>query len=154
MPFALRYTGGEARVTWPSLMWLLEAGLIPSTLTGIVDGMIAAGGGAPEDKAGAAAELMFAEGGIKAAERMTELVNITCIAGFLDPQLVATPEAITDPDAQMVVTEIDYNDRYRFFALAQRDREGEAEGLTTFRPEPAAAAGGLPGGDDVRGAGQ
>lgn len=99
--FVLEHTGGTAKVKRPSLLAMAAAGVIPQHLRALVDQMVARG---VTTNANPADELTK-DG--KTIENVIDLVNATCIAGFVNPLLVPTgkimfrgdpgrPEAIKD----------------------------------------------------------
>jgi hypothetical protein len=62
--------------------------------------------------------------------RREDLINATCVAGFIDPPLILS-EAHRTSDDQILVTDLDYDDRLRFFNACNGDAD-EVKALEPF----------------------
>ncbi len=129
------------------LLELIALDAIPASLQVAVDRLLETqlgDGGEPD-----LASIMRAAGGpLKALRQQQELADAACLAGFLDPRLVATPDEVTDPDRQLVLTEIERADRLAYWEWCQGTTE--AAPLATVFREPAAAAAAGSASDPVR----
>jgi hypothetical protein len=148
--FPLTATGGEALVRRLDLMDLIALDAIPAHLTEVVNQMLAETLGGEGEPTNAA--LFAALGGpLNAVKHQRELADAACCAGFIDPQVVPTPDAVTDPARQIAVTEIERADRDAYWSWAMGAEEAQAAALAGAFPQPGAAPSPRPAGESLRG---
>lgn len=61
-----------------------------------------------------------------------ELAGWACCLGIIEPQIVMTPNLITDPDRQLAASDLTEEDRMAFFRRAFGGDTGEAQAVATF----------------------
>ncbi|HEY7119312.1 MAG TPA: hypothetical protein VH475_22165 [Tepidisphaeraceae bacterium] len=146
--FPLPATGGEALVRRLDLLELIALDAIPAGLQSVVNDMLSTqiGGGG---EAPVLDDVLAAAGGPLAALRQQQqLADAACLAGFLDPRLVATPADVTDGEHELALEEIARADRLAYWTWCQGGEEAAA--LAPAFPEPAAAAVAGPAGGTLR----
>ncbi len=105
----------------PGLPYLMSMGLVPHHIRDLVNDLI-------RDRQGGELKLdaYVEKYGIEVVEKFMDLVDATCIAGFVNPRLVLKPEDVEDPETQLSVKEIHPEDRSAFFHWAQQEVAAEA----------------------------
>ena len=71
-----------------------------------------------------------------ALERKYELGVHLCVNGWIDPEVVPTPDDVTDPERQVPATKIPVKDRDAWLAHVFGGDEEAAQALTSFREQP------------------
>lgn len=67
----------------------------------------------------------------------TELANTYCLVGFINPPLVLTEADVTDPERQVVITDINVMDRMAFSTICEGGDRAETTRLIPFPAQPA-----------------
>lgn len=136
--FPLPATGGEAVVRRLDLLELIALDAIPAALQGIVNELLETQIGGSGGEQPSATDVVRAAGGpLAALKQQQALADAACVAGFLDPRLVATAAEVTDPERELALDEIERSDRLAYWTWCQG---GDAAALAPVFPEPAAAA--------------
>jgi hypothetical protein len=148
--FPLVATGGEAIVRRLDLLELIALDAIPVGLQALVNDVIEASiGGSTDGAAPSDAEAVrVMGGGLAALKQQQALADVACLAGFIDPRLVATAAEVTDPETELPLAEIERSDRLAYWTWCQGGELPAA--LATVFPEPAAAAAARPPGNAVQ----
>lgn len=110
-PYTLPKSKVEVLVRRPSIITLLRSNVIPLPLQERINTLVMAGSRGRGDDA----VQDVVQGGIGALMEFLDLADIVCIAGFVDPQVVSTPDQITDPDTQICVDDMDPDDRLAYW---------------------------------------
>lgn len=120
-PFTLLHTTPEpidVYVQRPSLVYLMSNGLVPSSCKELVNDLTR-----DRSKRGVTSEQnvqnVLDERGAEMLELMGDLLRATAIAGWVNPELVASQHELVDSERQMLVTEIDQLDLERYFTWCQ-----------------------------------
>jgi len=130
-------SGNTARLRQVDLFDLMVQGNIPDSLTGLVAQQLRMNKGQPEQLSEA--------GPINTMKGYGELLEVTALAAFVEPQLVKA-EADEDLDSNKLwVGRLSVADKNAVFNWAN----GKAKHIEPFRAEPAAVMGDAQPGEDV-----
>lgn len=140
IPFRLIHSGIDepVMVRRLDLLEMVQLGAFPSHLQAVVDRIIAAqiGGGSTDRSA---SDVLMADGALAGVRHIQAMADATCIAGFVDPQLVATEAEITNPHEQFALTELNAKDRMRFWSFCQGEEAASADALKSADAGPSDA---------------
>lgn len=147
--FPLSATGGEAVVRRLDLLELIALDAIPAALQSIVNDLLETQlGGEGTGEEPAVTDVIRAAGGpLAALKQQQALADAACLAGFIDPRVVAQASDVTNPDTEIIIDEIERSDRLAYWTWCQG---GELPALIGVFPEPAAAAAAGPLGESLR----
>jgi hypothetical protein len=145
LPFRVAGLGDgtfEARVTRPSIAHLLQQNKIPHTYRDVVTEQIKRFGlkGMGQQDVAASDQMLediAKKHGVDIVTMMPDLVNATCIAGWVKPRLVMDEH---DEDLSrdiMWIQRVPEDDREAFYDWCNKQTEAEAEAVKSdARPEP------------------
>lgn len=132
--FRLTRTGGTARVRRISAADRIAVGHLPfAQQQRVLDALAGVGQTANALRSDGSVSVPQA---LRNMAEQDELVNAYCVAGFLQPRLIFREQERTAPD-QIVVTDLDSQDRRQFFLWCETDNEAAAERAKPFLGEPA-----------------
>lgn len=133
--------GVTARVRRLSIFDLVEVGAIPHELESVVERYLTQGmAGNNAEQTGLDEVLREAGGAVAALRGMQGLADAACLRGFVDPVVVAGEAELTDPDNQVLLTDLDRNDRMAYWLWLQGQEQTDANRVAAVFPQPVAAA--------------
>jgi hypothetical protein len=132
--FDLRWTGGKAHVRRINPADRAMIATLPDHLQEKVFralAEIAQSDAALDPKTG----IVSVSKGLKNLGKLEDTVNAYCVAGFIQPQLIFIEADRTDEN-QVVVTDIDWMDRYDYFQTCTGEVEDATKRLEPFPRKP------------------